>query len=105
MPSPQGITDDGRTLASGGLAAGCGSYLGAAPAAEAGAANPTRVRYKVVALAVALGMVTYLDRVCISKLAPNIMADLSLSRIQMGYVFSAFALSYALFALPAARWD
>jgi MFS family permease len=62
------------------------------------------VRYQVVTLTVLLGMVTYLDRVCISKLAPNIMADLSLSKIQMGYVFSAFALSYALFALPAARW-
>ena len=55
-------------------------------------------------MAVLLGMVTYLDRVCISKLAPNIMADLSLSKVEMGYVFSTFALSYAIFGLPAARW-
>jgi MFS family permease len=75
-----------------------GSMLG--PAEEL----PTRVRYKVVGLAILLGMVTYLDRVCISKLAPNMMADLSLSKVQMGYVFSAFALAYAGFALPAARW-
>jgi MFS transporter, ACS family, glucarate transporter len=66
--------------------------------------RPTRVRYQVVAMAVLLGMVTYLDRVCISKLAPDLMRDLRLDKIQMGYVFSAFALSYALFALPAARW-
>lgn len=65
---------------------------------------PTRVRYRVVAMAVLLGMVTYLDRVCISKLAPDLMRDLGLDKVQMGYVFSAFALSYALFALPAARW-
>jgi MFS transporter, ACS family, glucarate transporter len=66
--------------------------------------RPTRVRYKVVGLAVLLGMVTYLDRVCISQVMPNIMVDLSLSEVQKGYVFSVFALSYALFALPAARW-
>lgn len=74
------------------------------PAAPAQAERPTRVRYKVVAMAVLLGMVTYLDRVCISKLAPDLMRDLGLDKVQMGYVFSAFALSYALFALPAARW-
>lgn len=72
--------------------------------AAAPAEQPTRVRYKVVAMAVLLGMVTYLDRVCISKLAPDLMRDLGLDKVQMGYVFSAFALSYALFALPAARW-
>jgi MFS transporter, ACS family, glucarate transporter len=67
-------------------------------------APPTRVRYQVVALAVLLAMVTYLDRVCISKLAPEIMRDLELSKIQMGYVFSAFALAYALFEIPTAWW-
>ena len=71
---------------------------------SANAAPPTRVRYQVVGMAVLLGMVTYLDRVCISKLAPDLMHDLSMDKVQMGYVFSVFALSYALFALPAARW-
>jgi Major Facilitator Superfamily len=61
-------------------------------------------RYRVVALAVLLAMVTYLDRVCISKLAPDIMRDLDLSKIQMGYVFSAFALAYAAFEIPTAWW-
>src|SRR6478735_1637280 len=65
-------------------------------------APPTRVRYQVVALTVLLAMVTYLDRVCISKLAPDIMQDLSLSKVQMGYVFSAFALAYALFEIATA---
>jgi len=64
----------------------------------------TRARYNVVGLAILLGMVTYLDRVAISKLAPNIMADLSLSKVQMGYVFSVFALAYALFEVPTAWW-
>lgn len=64
----------------------------------------TRIRYQVVTLGTLLAMVTYLDRVCISKLAPNIMADLGLDTIQMGYVFSAFALAYALFEIPTAAW-
>ena len=66
--------------------------------------RPTHVRYKVVAMAVLLAMVTYLDRVCISKLAPNIMHDLGLSKVQMGWVFSAFALAYAMFEIPTACW-
>lgn len=64
----------------------------------------TRVRYRVVAFAVALAAVTYLDRVCIATLAPEIMRDLSLSRIQMSYVFSAFTLAYAIFEIPTAWW-
>ncbi len=64
----------------------------------------TRVRYQVVAMATALAMVTYLDRVCIAKLAPDIMRDLNLSKVQMSYVFSSFALSYALFEIPTAWW-
>src|SRR3954470_14371336 len=51
-----------------------------------------------------LAAVTYLDRVCISIVAPSIMRDLKLSQIQMGYVFSAFTLAYAIFEIPTARW-
>ena len=64
----------------------------------------SRVRYRVVGLGVLLAGVTYLDRVCISKLAPQIMQDLSLSEYQMSFVFSAFTLAYALFEIPTARW-
>jgi MFS family permease len=52
----------------------------------------------------ALAAVTYLDRVCISILAPKISAELGLSRVEMGYVFSAFAVAYAAFGVPAAWW-
>ena len=64
----------------------------------------TRVRHKVVALAVLLAMVTYLDRACIGTLAPDIMQDLHLSKDQMSWVYSAFALAYALFEIPTAWW-
>ncbi len=62
------------------------------------------VRSRVVAFTMALAAVTYLDRVCIAVLAPRISAELGLSRIEMGYIFSAFAVAYAAFGVPAAWW-
>src|SRR5438045_987723 len=67
-------------------------------------AGPTFVRFGVVAFAVALSMVTYLDRVCISTVAKDIRHDLSLSEQQMGYVFSAFSIAYVIFEIPTAAW-
>jgi MFS family permease len=49
-------------------------------------------------------MITYLDRACIGKMAPEIMRDLELSTVQMSWVFSAFAFAYALFEIPTAWW-
>jgi MFS family permease len=68
------------------------------------AGRATRVRYRVVAFAVLLAMVTYLDRACIATLAPDIMRDLSLTKEQMSWVYSAFALAYAAFEIPTAWW-
>src|SRR4029079_17818427 len=64
----------------------------------------TRVRYRVVALATALGMITYLDRACIATLAPGIVRELGLPTVQMGYAFTVFQLAYALFEIPTAWW-
>src|SRR5678815_3789907 len=79
--------------------------------AEAGACSnivrrvpPTRVRYRVLALATWLAMITHLDRACIATLAPGIMRDLGLTTVQMGYVFTVFQLAYAVFEIPTARW-
>lgn len=52
----------------------------------------------------ALAMITYLDRACIATLAPEIMRDLHLSKEQMSWVYSAFALAYAAFEVPTAWW-
>ena len=70
------------------------------------AATPAagRVRYRVVAFAVGLAGITYLDRICISTLTPSIMRDLALTKFEMSYVFSAFAVAYALFEIPSAWW-
>jgi MFS family permease len=64
----------------------------------------THARYRVVALATTLAMVTYLDRVAIGTLAPAIRRDLGLTAIQMGWVFTAFQLAYGLFEVPTGRW-
>jgi MFS family permease len=62
--------------------------------------KPTRVRYAVLAIIFLLAVITYLDRVCISIAAPFISTDLRLNPVQMGAVFSIFALAYALFEVP-----
>jgi sugar phosphate permease len=43
----------------------------------------------------------YLDRLCISAAAPTISSEFHLSSSQMGYVFSAFTLAYAVFEIPS----
>ncbi len=66
--------------------------------------RPTRARYWVVVFAITLAVIQYVDRVCISQAAPAISAGLNLSKEQMGWVFSAFTLAYALFEIPTGYW-
>ena len=49
---------------------------------------------------VVLAIITYIDRVCISQAAGDIRRDLGFTEQQMGWVFSAFTISYALFEIP-----
>lgn len=67
-------------------------------------AVPTRARYWVVVFAVSLAIIQFIDRVCISQAAPHLSADLGLSKQQMGWVFSAFTLAYALLEIPTGYW-
>ena len=64
----------------------------------------SRVRYKVLAFGVALGAITYMDRIAISITSKQISHDLGLTDQQMGYVFSAFTLAYGLFEIPTGWW-
>ncbi len=61
----------------------------------------SRTRYWVIVFAVTLAIIQYVDRVCISQAKSFISADLKLTDAQMGWVFSAFTLAYALFEIPA----
>lgn len=64
----------------------------------------SRVRYRVLALAVLLAAITYLDRICISLTAPAMMRELGINKVQMSFVFSAFTLAYAAFEIPTGFW-
>lgn len=70
--------------------------------------RPLPTRYSVLGFVVLAAFITYLDRVCVSVAAPSIQTDLGLSQLEMGWVFTAFYVAYAIFELPASwmgdRW-
>ncbi len=66
--------------------------------------KPTRTRFKAAGFLLLMAAVTYLDRICIATLAPDIARDLGLTKIQMSFVFSAFAIAYAGFEILSAWW-
>jgi MFS family permease len=62
--------------------------------------TPTKARHIVTLFAVALAVITYVDRVAISVSVPFITKDLGLSSIQMGWALAAFGWAYAVFEIP-----
>lgn len=62
----------------------------------------------MVAFAVALSVITYIDRVALANSRKQVATALHLNDAQMGAAFSAFALAYALFEIPSGfmgdRW-
>jgi MFS family permease len=58
-------------------------------------------RFTLLRLTFALSIITYIDRVCISTAAPDIRTALGLTTGQMGWVFSAFTIAYAVFEIPS----
>ncbi len=66
--------------------------------------KPTRTRFKAAGFLLFLAAITYLDRICIATLAPDIARDLRLTKLQMSFVFSAFAIAYAGFEILSAWW-
>ena len=60
----------------------------------------SRARYGVVGFALTLAVIAYVQRVAISVAAGPISTELNLSKAELGAVFSAFALAYAIFEIP-----
>jgi len=60
----------------------------------------SHVRWVILALLFVASFVAYVLRTNMSIAGENIMADLGLSKIQLGMVFSAFAWGYAIFQFP-----
>jgi MFS transporter, ACS family, glucarate transporter len=66
---------------------------------QPGAAS-TRVRVRVMGFLCVLSFLTYYDRQCIVRAQESIQKSLAISDEQMGLVFGAFWLAYALFEIP-----
>jgi len=62
--------------------------------------QPTRTRYWVIVLAITLAVIQYVDRTAISQAGGDIAKDLKFNDDQMGWIFGAFGLAYALFEIP-----
>jgi len=63
-------------------------------------ASPTHRRYVVMTFLCVLSFLTYFDRVCIMRAQVDIQRDLGITDEEMGLVFGAFWLAYALFEIP-----
>jgi ACS family glucarate transporter-like MFS transporter len=73
---------------------------GTSSVSSASSAKPTHTRWIILALLFLISVITYIDRVNISVTARQMMPALGLTEVQMGQVFSAFVLGYALFQIP-----
>lgn len=60
----------------------------------------SKKRHNILALIFGSVVINYLDRTNISVAAPAISADLELSSVQLGLIFSAFAWTYAALQIP-----
>ena len=63
--------------------------------------RPTNVRYTVLAWTCSLSMLTYIDRVCISRVRGDMQDSLGLTETDFGWIFGAFGLAYAAFEVPS----
>ncbi len=62
-----------------------------------------RIRWVLIGWLFAISAIAYLDRVNISIAGHSIQQEFHLDNIQLGWVFSAFVLGYALFQAPGGR--
>jgi len=72
----------------------------AAPAVQPGEGETSRVRYTVILMLFVVSAVNYADRATLSIAGSDISKQLGLSRVAMGYAFSAFGWAYVVGQLP-----
>lgn len=66
--------------------------------------KPTGTRRRILAILVSFSLLSYLLRMNISVAQHLMVPELKLSDIQVGEIFSAFMLGYALFQVPGGVW-
>src|ERR1700733_5659064 len=64
--------------------------------------RPTRARHLVLALTVAVYMITYMDRTIIASAMPLIRKEFGFSLITAGWILTSYRLGFTLFQLPGA---
>jgi ACS family glucarate transporter-like MFS transporter len=62
-----------------------------------------RLRWALIFYVFLMSAMSYLDRVNLSIAGPTLQKEFGLTDVQLGYVFSAFVWSYALFQAPSGR--
>lgn len=72
-----------------------------APAEFSVSPGASHARHRVVALTFLLAAILYLDRACLSILAPAMRRDLDIGPMAMGWIFSAFVWGYVLLHIPS----
>lgn len=63
-------------------------------------AKPTRMRYGILAAVFVSVVINYMDRSNLSVAASFIADELKLDNVQLGYLFSAFGMTYAFCQIP-----
>jgi len=63
-------------------------------------AQPTRVRFQVLAAACGLAVITYIHRVGFATASAGFKTSLGLSDTQLGWLMAAFMVGYGLFEIP-----
>jgi MFS transporter, ACS family, D-galactonate transporter len=73
---------------------------GTSPEAAVGSQGRTRVRFVILAFISVGTMINYLDRTVLGIASPSLTKELDLNPVVMGFVFSAFAWTYAAAQIP-----
>src|SRR2546426_3361119 len=71
--------------------------------AEISGRSTRLVEAGMIALMVGFSVMSYFDRTIMSIAGPKIIKEFSLSATQIGWVYSAFILSYAVLMIPGGR--
>jgi ACS family glucarate transporter-like MFS transporter len=62
-----------------------------------------RLRWTIIFYVFLMSAMSYLERVNLSIAGPTVQKEFGLTDVQLGYIFSAFVWSYALFQAPSGR--
>src|SRR5262245_55512390 len=62
-----------------------------------------KYRHRVLIFLCLLGLITYLDRVCIAVAGPRVQESLQISTEAWGWVVGVFTVAYARFEVPGGR--